>query len=81
MYMALMMLGGEKFIQLSYQCLKPSSLEAETATEQLEKYKSPGTGQIPGELNKAGGNALRPEVQKLINSIWNKNCRRSGRSI
>jgi hypothetical protein len=38
----------------------------------LKRYKSPGTDQIPAELIQAGGNALRSEIHKLINCIWNK---------
>jgi hypothetical protein len=42
------------------------------ATEKLERYKSPGTDQIPAELIKAGGRIIRSEIHKLIISIWNK---------
>jgi hypothetical protein len=46
--------------------------EVEVAIAKLERYKSPGTDQMPAELIQAGGETLRSEVQKLINSIWNK---------
>jgi hypothetical protein len=36
------------------------------------KYKSPGSYQIPAELIQAGGETLRSEIQKLNNSLWNK---------
>jgi hypothetical protein len=42
----------------------PSHLEVEIAIAKLEKYKSPGSDQIPAELIPAGDN--------LINSVWNK---------
>jgi hypothetical protein len=41
-----------------------SRLEVEIATGKLEKYKSPGSDQIPAELIQA--------IHKLINSVWNK---------
>jgi hypothetical protein len=36
------------------------------------RYKSPGSDQIPAELIQAGGEILRSKIHKLINSIWNK---------
>ena len=45
--------------------------ETEMAMENLNRYKSPGTDQIPAELIKAGSWAIRSEIHKLINSIWN----------
>jgi hypothetical protein len=36
----------------------------------LQRYKSPGSDQIPAELIQAGGEKLRSEIHKLINSIW-----------
>jgi hypothetical protein len=41
----------------------PSPFEVEIAIEKLE---------IPTELIQAGGEILRTEIRKLINSIWNK---------
>jgi hypothetical protein len=38
----------------------------------LKRYKSPGSDQIPADLIQAGGEILRSEIHKLINSIWNK---------
>jgi hypothetical protein len=38
----------------------------------LKSYKSPGTDQIPAELNKAGGEILHFDTHKLICSIRNK---------
>jgi hypothetical protein len=54
--------------------LKPSPFEVEVAIAKLERYKSPGTGQVPAELIQAGGETLWSEVQKLVNStcMWNK---------
>jgi hypothetical protein len=39
------------------------------AVAKLESYKSPGNDQIPEELIQAGGERLRSEIHKLINSI------------
>jgi hypothetical protein len=38
----------------------------------LKTYKSPGSDQIPAEQIQAGGEILRSEIHKLINSIWNR---------
>jgi hypothetical protein len=38
----------------------------------LKKYKSPGSDQIPAELIQTGGEILLSEINKLINSVWNK---------
>jgi hypothetical protein len=51
---------------------EPSLFEVEIVIGKLERYKSPGTDQIPAELTKAGGEILRSEIHKLICSIWNK---------
>jgi hypothetical protein len=50
----------------------PSHLEDEIAIAKLKKYKSPGSDQIPAVLNHAGGEMLLSEIQKFINSVWNK---------
>jgi hypothetical protein len=50
----------------------PSRLEVEIAIAKLEKYKSPGSDQIPAEMIQAGGKMLLSPIHKLINSIWNK---------
>jgi hypothetical protein len=42
------------------------------ATEKLKRHKSPGNDQIPAELVKAGSRTIRPDICKIINSIWNK---------
>jgi hypothetical protein len=49
-----------------------SHLEVRIATAKLKKDKSHGSDQIPVELIEAGGETLVYEVQKLVNSIWNK---------
>jgi hypothetical protein len=49
-----------------------NSSQVEMAIEKIKRHKSPGTDQIPAELIKAGGRAIRSEIHKLINSIWNK---------
>jgi hypothetical protein len=50
----------------------PSPFEVEIAVAKLKRYKVSGTDQIPAELIQAGDETLRSEIQKLINSIWNK---------
>jgi hypothetical protein len=50
---------------------KPSPSEAEIAFAKLKRYKSP-TDQIAAKLIQTGGETLRSEIRKLINSIWNK---------
>jgi hypothetical protein len=52
--------------------LGPSHLEVEISISKLKKYKSPGSDQIPAELNQAGGETLVSVIHKLITSIWNK---------
>jgi len=60
---------------------EPSASESELAIEKLKRHKSPGTGQIPTELVKAGGRAYHSKIYKLINSISNKvGYLRKGRS-
>jgi hypothetical protein len=48
---------------------EPCLIEVEIAIGKLKSYKSPGTGQIPVELIKAGGETLCSEIHKLICSI------------
>jgi hypothetical protein len=50
----------------------PSLFEVEIDIAKLKGYKSPGSDQIPAELIQAGGETLRSEIHKLINSVWNK---------
>jgi hypothetical protein len=50
----------------------PSRLEVEIPIAKLERYKSPGSDQIPAELIEAGGEILLSASHKLINSVWNK---------
>jgi len=49
-----------------------SSLEVDIAIEKLLRYKSPGVDQIPAQLIQAGKKTLSSQIQKLFNSIWNK---------
>jgi hypothetical protein len=51
---------------------EPSLVEVKIAIGKLKSYKSPGTGQIPTELIKAGGETLNSEIHRLICAIWNK---------
>jgi hypothetical protein len=69
--MGLMMLGRQKHIAEPL-VPEPSAFEVALACEKLKNHKSPGIGQIPAELIKAGGRTIRSEVVKLMNSIWNK---------
>jgi hypothetical protein len=50
----------------------PSHLEVEISIAMLEKYRSPGSDQIPAELIHAGGEILVYMIYKFINSVWNK---------
>jgi hypothetical protein len=50
----------------------PSRLEVEIAIAKFKKYKLPGSDQIPAELIQTGDEMLLSVIQKLINSIWNK---------
>jgi hypothetical protein len=50
----------------------PSHLEVETAIAKFKKYKSPCSDQIPAELIQAGSAILLSAIQKLVNSVWNK---------
>jgi hypothetical protein len=51
---------------------EPSVTELEIAIRKLERYKAPGSDQIPAELIQAGGETLHSEIHKLIMLIWNK---------
>ena len=51
---------------------EPSAFEFEINVVKLQRHKSPGTDQIPTEFIKAGGGNIGSEINKLINSIWNK---------
>jgi hypothetical protein len=50
----------------------PSPFEVKIAIGKLKKYKSPIIDQVPAELIQAGGETLRSEIHKLVNSICNK---------
>jgi hypothetical protein len=43
---------------------EPSLFEVEIAIINLKSYKSPGTGQIPANFFKAGGETLRSEIHE-----------------
>jgi hypothetical protein len=49
----------------------PSPFEVEIAIANLEKYKSPGSDQIPAELIQAGGEILSSKIHNLIDFVWN----------
>jgi hypothetical protein len=69
--MGLVMLGRQK-LTAEPIVPEPSIFEVEMNTEKLKRCKSPGIDQIPAELIKAGGRKISSEINKLINSIWNK---------
>jgi hypothetical protein len=52
--------------------LDPSPYKAEIGIAKLKNYKSPGSNKILAELIQAGCEKFLPEINKLINSIWNK---------
>jgi hypothetical protein len=51
---------------------EPSAFEVKMAIENLKRYKSPATDQLPAELIKVAGRTIHSEIHKLINSVWNK---------
>jgi hypothetical protein len=51
---------------------EPSAFEVQIATEKLKRHKSPGIDQIPAAVITAAGRNIRSEINKLINSVWNK---------
>ena len=67
MYMGLVMLGRQKYIQQNHLCL-----EVEMAVEKLKGHQSPDIDQIPAVFIKAGGRTIHFEIHKLITFIWNK---------
>jgi hypothetical protein len=50
----------------------PSPVEFEIVVAKLREHESPGSDQTPTELIQAGGETLLSAIQKLINSVWNK---------
>jgi hypothetical protein len=59
----------------------PNPFKGEIVIANLKRYESPGSDRSPAELIQAGGEILRSQIHKLINSIWNKeNFLISGRS-
>jgi len=79
--MGLVMLGRQKYTQKKPLMPEQSALEVEMAIEKSDRHKSPGTGQIPGELVKAACTifALRSTNLPILFGI-RRNCLRSGRS-
>jgi hypothetical protein len=47
----------------------PNPSEAEIAIAKLKRYKLPGSDQILAEQIQTGGEILRSDIHKLINSI------------
>jgi hypothetical protein len=52
--------------------LEPSAFDIETAIEKLKRPKLPDIDEIPAEFIKAGGRTIIFGIQKLMNSVWNK---------
>jgi hypothetical protein len=50
----------------------PTTFGAEIAIEKWKNYKWPGSVQISAELNHTGGETLRSEIRKFINSLRSK---------
>jgi len=51
---------------------EPNAFEVELDIEKLKSHKSPGTDQIPAELIKTGGRAIRSYINKIVIYVWNK---------
>jgi len=69
--MGLRMLGRQKHTAEPL-VPEPSAFEFELAIGKLKSHKSPGVGEIPAELIKAGGVTICGEIHKLITSVWKK---------
>jgi len=53
-------------------CASAEQFEVKMAIEMLKGQQSPGIDQIPAELIEVGGRTICSVVDKLINSLWNK---------
>ena len=51
---------------------EPSAFEVEMAIGKIKSHKSPDIDQIPADVIKIEGRTIGSEIQKRINSIWNK---------
>jgi len=51
---------------------EPNAFDVEMAIEKLKRYKLPGIDQTPAEYIKARDRTIHSGIDKLINSIWNK---------
>jgi len=72
MYMGLMMLGRQKYVQQNHYCLSQWPLIFSWLLKSLKSRKSPGIDRVPAELIKEGGRINRYEFHKLIVAIWKK---------
>jgi hypothetical protein len=59
----------------------PTLFEVEIAVENFERYKSPGSDQIPAELVQAGGELLCSKNHRVILFGIRKKCLTSGRNL
>jgi hypothetical protein len=48
---------------------EPSSFEVEVAIAKLKRHRSPSSDQIPAEFMQAGGDILRSQNHKKLNSV------------
>jgi hypothetical protein len=64
--------GQAEMLTVDRLVLNPTSIAVESAVTPLNKYKSPGSDQIPAELIQVGGEILLSAIHKLMNSVWNK---------
>jgi hypothetical protein len=51
--------------------METSSIKVKITTVNPKRYKSPGIDHMSAELIQAGGNTLRSEIHRLINSVYN----------
>jgi len=71
-YIGLVLLGRMKYTQLSHKCLCPVPVRLRLLFKSPQKYRSPGTHQIPAERIGKGGGTIGSKIHKLINSVWNE---------
>ena len=64
MYIGLVMLGRQKYIQQKHQSPELSNFEFETVIEKLKRHKPPGNVTLSTELIKPGGGGrkIRPDI-------------------
>jgi hypothetical protein len=68
-----MMSRRQKYITAESPVPQPSAFEVGRATENLKRNKPQVTNKISAELFDEWSRTIRFEINKLIDSIWNKN--------